>query len=317
VSVLTKTAVRMVRAPALMTLLCKMFFPVYSTLATLAHSNGLSERLFFCISTTVLHLSLYFGMNSMFLYWDRNGIFEKYKLDRTKAMGPSEELIWKTKIEAAVGQALIGPVTLWFIYPLFKYFGCPDYRSQLPPASQLFVYFLFAFVFNDFFFYWAHRTVHSRALYKWIHKQHHEYKGTIGFAAEYASPLEQVFANQLPTIGGCLFSGAHLCVFLVWLAARMEETYEAHSGYCFYGTWLHQIGLTNSEHTAYHDFHHTGNRGNFGGCDWLDHLFGTQDAWLAIGGIEGYIAKKRSENVLNYPSVRKAIQKDANSSKAR
>ena len=230
-SVLKKTAVRMVRAPALMTIVCKMFLPCYARLAEYAHSNGLSERLFFCLSTTVLHISLYFGMNSIFLYWDRNGIFEKYKLDRTKGMGPSEELIRKTKIEAAVGQALIGPVTLWFIYPLFKYFGSPDYRSQLPPTPQLFCYFLFAFVFNDFFFYWAHRTVHSTVLYKWIHKQHHEYKGTIGFAAEYASPLEQVFANQLPTIGGCLLSGAHLCVLLVWLAARMEETYGTRTPY--------------------------------------------------------------------------------------
>ena len=82
-----------------------------------------------------------------------------------------------------------------------------------------------------------------------------------------------------------------LSVWFLWLAWRLEQTYEAHSGYCFYGTWLHSIGLTNSEAAAYHDYHHTGNRGNFG-ASYLDWMHGTMDSWLAEGGIEGYIAKK-------------------------
>ena len=55
--------------------------------------------------------------------------------------------------------------------------------------------------------------------------------------------------------------GAHPLVFLVWLAWRLEETLEAHSGYCFAGSWLHKIGLTNSDQAAYHDHHHVVNRG--------------------------------------------------------
>ncbi len=47
-------------------------------------------------------------------------------------------------------------------------------------------------VFLEASFYWVHRALHHPALYKQIHKQHHEYKGTIGFATEYATPAEQV-----------------------------------------------------------------------------------------------------------------------------
>lgn len=42
-------------------------------------------------------------------------------------------------------------------------------------------------------FYWTHRLLHSKSLYARFHKQHHEYTGTISFAAEYAHPLEAIF----------------------------------------------------------------------------------------------------------------------------
>ncbi len=53
-------------------------------------------------------------------------------------------------------------------------------------------------LFLDTTFYWSHRALHHPALYKHFHKQHHEYKGTIGFAAEYASTVEQVRGPLCP-----------------------------------------------------------------------------------------------------------------------
>ena len=85
-------------------------------------------------------------------------------------------------------------------------------------------------------------------------------------------------------------------IWFVWIGVRLEEAYEGHSGYCFYGSWLHSIGLTNSEKAAYHDYHHTENHGNFGGPEYLDHLCGTHDGWLAQGGLEGYIARKHDKS---------------------
>jgi len=50
----------------------------------------------------------------------------------------------------------------------------------------------------------------------------------------------------------------HVSVWFAWLFWRLFETYEAHSGYVF--PWLHGYN------TMYHDYHHTVNIGNFGGC---------------------------------------------------
>ena len=89
--------------------------------------------------------------------------------------------------------------------------------------------------------------------------------------------------------------GAHPLAFLVWFAWRLEQTYEAHSGYSFYGTWLHKIGLTNADSAAFHDFHHTENKGSFG-CEFTDHMFGTMDRWLQIGRAEGYVKMAREQH---------------------
>ena len=135
--------------------------------------------------------------------------------------------------------------------------------------------------------------MHSRLLYARVHKRHHEYTASVGFAAEYAHPFEQIVSNQGPTVLGCLLIGSHLGVWLVWLTVRLLRTYEGHCGYCFKGTWLAKIGVLHG--SAYHDFHHADNRGNFGGPEYLDALCGTQDAWLKIGGTEGYMAQKRDK----------------------
>ena len=52
-----------------------------------------------------------------------------------------------------------------------------------------------------------------------------------------------------------VFCGFHVLTWWVWLAWRLFETYEGHSGYAF--PWLH------ADVTVYHDFHHTMNKGNY------------------------------------------------------
>lgn len=301
VDVLSKAIVVHIRFPILAAVVCKLLFPVYMAVVACWKSYQLADQWFLVVSTMVVHAVLYVGTNLLFLYWDRNGIFEQYKLHRTRAMGPTEALMHKTWREAALNQIVSGPVVIYCLYPVFKYFGTPAMDAPLPSFTKLFFFFLIAKVANEWGFYWAHRAFHSKAIYARVHKQHHQYKGTIGFAAEYAHPLEQALANQGPTALGCILSGSHIYVWLFWLTTRLLETYETHSGYCFYGTWLHRIGLTYADQAAFHDFHHTGNQGCFA-AEYLDHLFGTMDAWLKIGGIEGYLAKKKSSsfcNVLN------------------
>ena len=254
------------------------------------------------------HCSLFF------FFCDKKDLLKQYKFPRKAYQVPKWDLLRRTWIEAFFGQVITGPITLYYIYLVFKYFGMPSLTAPLPPFKTVVGGYALAVFVNDVGFYWSHRLVHAKPLYARIHKQHHTYTGTIGFAAEYASPPEQIISNQLPTVGGCMFFGAHPLVFLIWLACRLQQTYEAHSGYCFYGSWMHKIGFTNSEAAAYHDYHHSGNRGNFGAV-WLDWMCGTMDAWLQLGGTEGYIKLCKSyrtdKSCSSYKEVRKNRSKSA------
>lgn len=253
-----------------------------------------SERGFFIAGTTAVHVSAYLAMNVPFLLCDHFGLLQRYKLDRKPAQQPTAKLMLRTLLDAVVGQAVIGPLGLRaFGFALFKALGMPTPDAALPSFPELVRQFAICNLFNHLGFYAAHRTLHEVPwLYKNVHKQHHEYKGTIGIAAEHAHPIEQMTANLIPTMGGSLFFGRHPLVFWVFLAARLQQTYEGHSGYCFAGTWAHRIGLTNADGAAFHDHHHTTNVGNYAG-DTTDYMFGTDAAWVKEGGMAGYLARKR------------------------
>lgn len=290
-SVLKSTAVSYVRTSALAAGFTYAVHPIFLVIADSAlNKAGWSEQMLFTVLTLLVHSVLYVGINGFFLLCELCGWFERYKFARKPYQVPDRKLMLRTWFEAAIGQLVTGPLVIYYMYHAFKYFGMPSLLAPLPNVQTLMQYYALAIFVNDFGFYWSHRLVHSKALYALIHKQHHTYTGSIGFAAEYANPIEQIVSNQLPTVGACLFFGFHPVVFLVWLATRLEQTYEAHSGYCFKGSLLHSMGLTNSEACAYHDYHHSGNRGNFGAL-WLDWLCGTMDAWAQLGYTDGYIAQ--------------------------
>merc|ERR1712151_493244 len=96
--------------------------------------------------------------------------------------------------------------------------------------------------------------------------------------------------------GGCIILGSHPWIVCIWVAERLRNTYEAHSGYAFRNPLLNALGLVNWKAAANHDFHHTGNSGNFG-ADWLDWLCGTMDAYVMTGGAEGVVEAKTAEKL--------------------
>ena len=297
--VFRKTLVYYVRV----SLLCTVFlfviaWPLYNT--SYLHGLRTSARSFFVVATTVLHRVVVVQRYDLLVApeWYVRAV----QVGRVKREVPRRQLLIDTLKEAVVGQLIAEPAMLYFfVWPMYQFCGAPAIDAPLPSCWSTFASFAVAYFVHDWLFYWSHRLSHSATFYRHVHKQHHAYTGTIGFAAEFASPFEQILSMKVPTGAGAFLAGCHPAIWLVWMSYRLCQTYEAHSGYCFYGSWLHSVGLTNSESAAFHDFHHTGNRGNFGFGPpaYLDHCFGTMDAWLAVGGIEGYLAQCKERAGLN------------------
>jgi sterol desaturase/sphingolipid hydroxylase (fatty acid hydroxylase superfamily) len=208
------------------TILCWMLYkPYIKVVQTLYASGWNNEAIIFTLLTSLVHSFMYIFVNGFFLCCDYFGMFKEYKLNRRDAMIPKKELILSTLKEAFVSQIFITPLFSFISFPVFKYFGLTELDSNLPSLMEIAKTMAIAHVFNDFTFYWSHRLLHTKFFYGKFHKQHHQYIGTMGIAAEYAHPVEALFSNLIPSLGGVVFFGCHhpLAV-LVWIVSFLIWT---------------------------------------------------------------------------------------------
>jgi sterol desaturase/sphingolipid hydroxylase (fatty acid hydroxylase superfamily) len=73
---------------------------------------------------------------------------------------------------------------------------------------------------------WFHMSMHSKWLYRNVHKTHHDYTMTIGISAEHAHIVEYLWVNIGAVMIGPLIlqDRMHLFVLLAWIAYRIGDT---------------------------------------------------------------------------------------------
>jgi methylsterol monooxygenase len=163
------------------------------------------------------------------------------------------------------------------------------FPSLFTMAYQIAIFF----VVEDAWHYWMHRALHWGPLYKNIHKIHHQYSAPFGLAAEYASPIEILFLG-LGTVGTpilwcALTSDLHILTMYAWIALRLFQAIDAHSGYDFPFS-LHKI-FPWWGGADFHDTHHEKFIGNYSSS------FRWWDKWMDTeSGPEA--AKRRREKKL-------------------
>lgn len=140
-------------------------------------------------------------------------------------------------------------------------------------AVRAFCELLFCIAFEDFIFYWSHRTLHHPKLYAWIHKKHHTYTAPIAINGLYMTPLEQNII-LIGIMAGPLLLGSHVYTVWAWMFFRNWETAEEHCGYDFPFNPTRLLPFYDG--ACYHDFHHAHFTFNYAAVFpvW-DQIFGT------------------------------------------
>lgn len=228
----------------------------------------LDNRLIFVLGTSLANFLTYWIFNAILYIFYRFNLFPEYRINNGEM--PPQSLIDECLKLLFIKHLFLYPAVLYFAYPLFEHAGV-SIDAPLPTLTHFGRDILINIFINDTLFYWAHRILHHPSIYQYIHKQHHRFNYTIGIAASYAHPVEDIIANLIPTIGGSLFLKSHVVVMWSWIILRLLETIDVHSGYSFPLSPFHLLPLQGG--ADFHDFHHHINKGCYGSFtvvwDWL------------------------------------------------
>ena len=169
------------------------------------------------------------------------------------------ELMWS--VLTAVIYGLVGTVTIlwgkslgWQLYRKIESHGWPWFFASI----------LIAIVVHDTWFYWTHRLMHHRRLFRWFHRVHHQSTNPSPWAAYSFAPLEAA-------VQACIFPllvftvPMHPLAFLAFMIWQITFNVVGHTGYeylpaWFMRSWLGKVLNTPTNHIQ----HHERMRGNYG-----------------------------------------------------
>jgi len=137
------------------------------------------------------------------------------------------------------------------------------------------------YVGYDMLFYWSHRLLHQKSIYKYVHKHHHKFHTPVGLACSHEHPVESAIqlVNWYAPIGaaGWLNGELHWSTLFLYNCMRWLETVDAHSGYELPFSPFHRLPLFGG--ARMHDYHHRAFWGNYGASFFWDWLCGTDKAY--------------------------------------
>lgn len=231
---------------------------------------GFNDYLLFIVTLALAHSVPYYSINIFhtLLGWAFPKQVEKYRWCEGKHA--SSKLV-RECILFVTAYHIIAPIAPIFLYEYCANWNPTMMTAPVPGIVTCILQIPLAYLVTDFLFYWGHRLLHWGPLYKAVHKKHHEFYVTVGWACEYAHPVEFIMGNVIPVIAGPILFRYHHFMFCVWMATAISGTTWGHSGYKF------PIALSNGSH----DFHHSHNVGNFGSMTHWDKICGTNGAYKA------------------------------------
>lgn len=175
------------------------------------------------------------------------GLLRRYKIhDPTNKPLDKQQLVKVIKVNI-FNQVFIGVPMMLIGYYLKSLRGFPENFRNVPDFSRVIFDLAAIILVDEVCTYYLHRLLHSKLLYKRVHKMHHEWVSPIALSPSYCHPLEHIMGKIIPTAAGTVVMQSHTSVVWIWIALVTTTTVISHSGYHF------PILMSPESH----DFHHS------------------------------------------------------------
>lgn len=168
-----------------------------------------------------------------------------YKPSQVMTENSQQNFIFSQVITIVLFNQLIGYVLAYFVFCCGDLLNLKVSRS-LPSFSKVMFDLVICLLCQEIGFYYSHRLLHSKMLYKRLHKLHHKYQAPYGLTAIYCHPIEHILSNILPVVAAFPVLKCHVSTALLWITIALTTTINDHSGYHL--PFLHSSEL--------HDYHH-------------------------------------------------------------
>lgn len=227
---------------------------------------------------------------AFFVYWFVGGIYtlldvtnkpaalRRYKIQPGTNEPVDSKKLMKVILCVLINQIVVGLPFAYLSFYLLKFRGLQPIR-ELPTFHWVLFEMAILILVEEIGFYYSHRFLHNRYLYRVIHKKHHEWTAPIAVTAVYCHPIEHIFSNLVPPFLGVFIMGSHVATSWLWFSLAILSTLNAHSGY-------HLPFLPSPEA---HDFHHLKFNQCYGVLGLLDRLHGTDSVFRSTQAYSRHI----------------------------
>lgn len=178
------------------------------------------------------------------------------------------------------------------------------YGGDLPSLGRLMLEFVAIVVLHDAYFYWAHRAMHTRWLFRHVHRLHHKSRTPTPWAAYAFAPPEAILEACILPFSALLLP-MHKFTVLLFVTHMIIRNVIGHAGIELFPTWwLRAPFLRHITTTTHHDLHHWHGGYNYGlYFTWWDRWMGSEHPHYA--SCFNTVTQSRSRNKLpvkEYPS---------------
>lgn len=158
------------------------------------------------------------------------------------------------------------------MWPVYERSGL--HLGPLPGLVETLLGVALFLVVDDTLFYFTHRLLHTRWLFRHIHSWHHRIHAPFAMTGAIMHPAEWLLISGMLLVVPVL-SGMHVYVLWLCVVLRQWGNAELHAG--VEGPWSLLSRLPGAGGVRHHDLHHARMRGNYASMfSFWDRLFGTE-----------------------------------------